>query len=341
MIKKPQAATGSMEKLQQAVSSSDSIVTRVIDAGFTEIDELCASVRSWDLDFRPLQLSRYSGQVGHIVQLRVGPFEIGHARFRVPLNQRGTPPARCYTFGILETGMRELYWRGRHVDSETIIVFPQGSELTSLSGPDFNIHTFSLAETVIELLADRLGLKLPPPRARVDVFRPAPALLNKLRHALRGIRDQLTATPVAETVKVAESLVSAWLRPALTPNPPRVRERDRAIHRCLDALQSSNWDELSTGDLCALSEVSERTLQYAFRERFGLTPAAFMKAQRLAAAHAALAAANPAQSRIADIALHYGFWHVGQFAADYRGAFGELPSTTLAKPSSRRTFLTT
>ena len=34
---------------------------------------------------------------------------------------------------------------------------------------------------------------------------------------------------------------------------------------------------------------------------------------------------------IQDIASHWGFWHLGQFAQDYRHLFGELPSDTLHK----------
>jgi AraC family ethanolamine operon transcriptional activator len=37
------------------------------------------------------------------------------------------------------------------------------------------------------------------------------------------------------------------------------------------------------------------------------------------------------ESRVADIAIRWGFWHMGQFARDYRAMFGELPSETLKK----------
>ena len=36
---------------------------------------------------------------------------------------------------------------------------------------------------------------------------------------------------------------------------------------------------------------------------------------------------------IRDIANRYGFWHMGQFAADYKKLFGELPSKTLKQNS--------
>jgi AraC-like DNA-binding protein len=35
---------------------------------------------------------------------------------------------------------------------------------------------------------------------------------------------------------------------------------------------------------------------------------------------------------VQDVAAHWGFWHLGQFAQDYKRLFGELPSTTLRHP---------
>ncbi|UCG61547.1 MAG: helix-turn-helix domain-containing protein [Candidatus Zixiibacteriota bacterium] len=38
---------------------------------------------------------------------------------------------------------------------------------------------------------------------------------------------------------------------------------------------------------------------------------------------------------IADVANHWGFWHMGQFSADYRRLFGELPLETLRRGNGR------
>jgi len=34
---------------------------------------------------------------------------------------------------------------------------------------------------------------------------------------------------------------------------------------------------------------------------------------------------------VKSVALSHGFWHLGQFAIDYRATYGEMPSETLAR----------
>lgn len=43
--------------------------------------------------------------------------------------------------------------------------------------------------------------------------------------------------------------------------------------------------------------------------------------------------ASPDKAQVSDILADFGFWHFGQFAKDYREAFGERPSDTLRRSS--------
>lgn len=62
----------------------------------------------------------------------------------------------------------------------------------------------------------------------------------------------------------------------------------------------------------------------------GMTPKAYLKGQRLYFSHRALWHADPLENTVSDIANRLGFWHMGQFAQDYRKIFGAKPSETLA-----------
>ncbi len=134
---------------------------------------------------------------------------------------------------------------------------------------------------------------------------------------------------------MVKKLVAIWLGPMITSlRRPSLRRRDRAIGLCLERLEHPDWTELSPAQLCEIAGVGERTLQYAFRERFGLTPAAFLKARRLVIARQRLVRSLSEEKTVGDVAASLGFWHLGHFAADYRHAFGEAPSETLKR--SRR-----
>ena len=54
----------------------------------------------------------------------------------------------------------------------------------------------------------------------------------------------------------------------------------------------------------------------------------YLKALRLNGVRKALSAAERDRMRIIDVAMDWGFEHMGHFAADYRAMFGERPSET-------------
>jgi len=85
------------------------------------------------------------------------------------------------------------------------------------------------------------------------------------------------------------------------------------------------------GDLCRAMGVSERTLEYAFKELLGMTPMAFLLRLRLHRVRRALLAARPGSTTVSAGALNGGFWHFGEFSRAYRECFGELPSATLRR----------
>ena len=88
-------------------------------------------------------------------------------------------------------------------------------------------------------------------------------------------------------------------------------------------------DPLSLADIAEVAGVSARTLSRAFKKRYGVGPMTFRKERRLEAAQRALLAASHEAATVTKIATGLGFYHLGQFSADYHKAFQELPSETL------------
>jgi len=67
-----------------------------------------------------------------------------------------------------------------------------------------------------------------------------------------------------------------------------------------------------------ITGISDRTLLRLFQDRFHVSPKAYLNRLRLNGTHQELRRADTMKGRISDIANRWGFWHMGQFAADYR-----------------------
>lgn len=102
-----------------------------------------------------------------------------------------------------------------------------------------------------------------------------------------------------------------------------------------DHALSRTGEQLYVSDLCRAAGVSERTLEYAFKEIMGLTPVAYLTRLKLHRVRRALLAATQGSTTVSAEALDWGFWHFGEFSRAYKECFGELPSDTLRrKPDS-------
>ena len=109
------------------------------------------------------------------------------------------------------------------------------------------------------------------------------------------------------------------------------RAYSRIVQRTEDYALAHARDPLYATDLCKAASASERTLQKAFKEIVGMTPIAFLTRLRLHRVRHALRAAAPDATTVSAEARKWCFWHLGDFARDYRSCFGELPSDTLRR----------
>ena len=85
-------------------------------------------------------------------------------------------------------------------------------------------------------------------------------------------------------------------------------------------------------DIEALSGISARGLQYAFQERFGCSPMAWVREQRLLVARDCLLRG---QCTVMEVAVSCGFGSSSLFTRYYQTRFGETPSGTLKKLCQR------
>jgi AraC family ethanolamine operon transcriptional activator len=133
-------------------------------------------------------------------------------------------------------------------------------------------------------------------------------------------------------VHLLDVVVDAVTRPAPSARIPTPVSRRHAIARTRELLTARARHVPTLPELCGAIGMSQRTIEYAFRDQFGLRPVQFLKLVRLNRARSVLACSADSTS-VTDVAMDFGFWDLGHFARDYRELFGETPSQTLRRAS--------
>jgi AraC family ethanolamine operon transcriptional activator len=104
-------------------------------------------------------------------------------------------------------------------------------------------------------------------------------------------------------------------------------------HRAERYMRERITEPVCVDDLCVAMHASRRYLEYAFADAFGTSPSRYLRLLRLHEVRRRLKALG-AGTTVTDEALRLGFNHLSLFAIQYKKAFGESPSATLARTSS-------
>lgn len=157
--------------------------------------------------------------------------------------------------------------------------------------------------------------------------------LSNVRYILSRLLDTDTHTTPRHANRLSYDLVMIAVLEVLaqeTPQPPTTSSyahRKQVVDKARQFVAHHLDTPLTITDLCAVANVSRRTLQYSFESILGISPIQHLRISRLNGVRRAIITSSK-HHPILDIAAQWGFWHMSQFAKDYKKLFGELPSQT-------------
>lgn len=180
------------------------------------------------------------------------------------------------------------------------------------------------------------------PQVRLDQ---CPALADLL-HSLIDVAERLGASAPADGIEEPPPLSIVQLQyrllaTLLASHPHSEHERlaasgppvaPRCVRQVEDYLMAHCGEPISPESLAAFAGVSVRSLFLGFQRYRGVSPMRLLRELRLRRARDELLQAGPG-IRVTDVALRWGFYHLGRFGQEYREAFGETPRQTLANHS--------
>jgi len=320
------------------MESTDKAWTILINHHFDEFEEAAELVRGWDVDFRQLEAGCSPTDV-----LQFGSPDFLVTRFSMSraYDQRGGTPLNMLTFAILDEDINDTTTPEGPITEDGIWCFPASREFAAASGSEFRGCTLSLSQSLLDEVAELYELS--GARSLLGSGRVARCRrgdIDAIRHRLGGIYRELSNGGIGlrhpRQVHELEFDLTRRLLEALAGPvrfvPPRMTGRRRLILcRALDYLEANPASPLTVSKLAQAAGAGVRTLEYAFKDYFGVTPKAYLRARRLVGAHRELRHSDAVSAHVQDAANNWGFWHLGQFSKDYQRFFDELPSQTLMK----------
>lgn len=306
---------------------------------FASFEELAETVVDWNIDFRQSSRNRYATG---LEQIRFDDILFTHLSCGCHATHNGATPSDMCTISIPYEDCPPLRFYNRTIDRPALIVSAPGEDFEIAIRPGYAIMNFSIPYGVLDSYCER-NFDQPADKIFASIGRVVPMHSPAIRNFKDMTRCLHTQSRVSSCVTNVAKPVQTWdsrllngffqllndVEPTTAPRPGAVGVR--SVDRALEFIAEQESEPLTVRDLSAAVGISERTLERVFVREFGLTPKQYLTGKRMSGAHRDLWQADPSETHVADVANAWGFWHMGQFAKDYRGFFGELPSETLAR----------
>ena len=252
------------------------------------------------------------------------------------VHQLGRSPRDCLTVGLPFTPTLRS-WRGADIETPGIVHFGNAQDFDGVSAGGFSAITISICARYFTRVADRIGLPVQEDiegKQWLPLLRRTAAIDRLVSSGRCFLHDAGTRFDGLEQEEMVVDLILAAADAEVFDDRSSYSHRAKSVRRALALMAEWAEDGISIGTICEASGASWRTLDRGFREQFGIGPKAYLNRFRLGKVRSDLLEKR-ADTTVADAANAWGFWHMGQFAKDYRKMFGELPSETLGDVTRR------
>ncbi|TKC89195.1 helix-turn-helix domain-containing protein [Trinickia terrae] len=316
-----------------------------------DADEQARNLTEWRQTYDQLMPGQFTGT---LTELPLEHMQVFCEATSHALRQTCEVPEDAFWFGVPAAGVPAAgapasTATAARIDASPIaadaLAFrPGGIEFELVTPARFAIYGVVVKGDVLRRYAsevERLDLDAPlhalPLREVVTI---GSAQIDRLRAALGQMLDATQASRAPLSSASRDSLQAAVLEllsdlcvnsrgqaQAALPARPR---RQWIVSRARDYVLANRARPVGVPELCEQLHVSRRTLQYCFQDVLGMAPATFLRTIRLNGARRDLCSGASSDARtVQDVAAAWGFWHLSQFATDYKKLFGKRPSDSL------------
>lgn len=326
--------------LSASLAIQDSAAPGLLQVASTDVDEHCASLGRWRLNYDQISAGAFAGS---FTQLSLPRLDVFREVTSQQVRQYGQLGAGSFGIGLAWRGDGSISCNGASSIAGSRVIACIDAEVDMCTPRAFEFRGVVTSATLIQELACQLDTELPRPLwHRLGVIEMAEAPVARLRALLAAVHDMIATAPERLGDALARQALEDALLVEIMDMLPTARASDpgrsamarkRTVDSARELMHGSGGRALSLLEVCKAVGASPRKLGYCFQEVVGTSPMHYWRAMRLNRVRRDLKRGDGMS--IYDIAVQHGFWHFSQFSLDYKRHFAELPSET-----SRRARLT-
>lgn len=299
-----------------------------------DMDQHASAQQGWPLQYEQLSPGQFKGRIHQVLLPGV---TLLREDTNIALRQRGRLDERVYGFAMALQDSPNLFFNAQRVPPHAIMC-GKGDEVDLSTPPHFTLIAVVVDRSLLNPLWERMYQKpLAHWLEKQLVLQTTAMKVQNLRDLQLTVLDQASAMAYRQhdpqaLRQLRDDILMEWLE-ALpeqvdTSDLPNLERRKKLVNRACELMMGHADEPMSILEVCSHVGASRRKLNYCFQDVLGTTPIKYLRTLRLNSVRRSLRQACPGTT-VQDLASHWGFWHLSQFAQDYKKLFGELPSTTI------------
>lgn len=298
-------------------------------------DEFQEKAIGWDIDHLQLDRGAYLSSLDIV---HTSNMQLSRTTHNVGIHERGgvLPNTTAIALPILPPDMKLPYYCGGRLEPEECPVLLPGTEFEILSS---GVETYVAMVVDAELLnREALQLTGHPFASLVRQQRACIGRQDQLRlvQTISNLMQELKKHPhrlsVTRQELLEKQLIEQFLLSIRPPSRKKIKipNRRQVAWKAEQLIRQHPRQHLHIEQLCSLIGCSARTLHLGFKERYGTTPGQYARTLALNAVWKQLQNLPPSGT-ITEVAMAWGFYHLGRFSQQYRQLFDELPRVTVER----------
>lgn len=293
----------------------------------------------WRQEYSQLSGGRFAGS---ITEASLESVQVFRETMNQVVDQKGQPWEDCYAFGVPLDLKGGGAWNFKSMAPDCIFGLLPNEELSFRTPRYSDIYVAVIDARECELYGERTGsCDVAQFLRRSRVRSCSHSTASRLRALFGSILEQVGSNPAILNHPSARKSLIDGIIDAVLLSISEVGGREsvpvghqihrNVVNRAREYVLSRRSEPPSVAELCAYLRMSRRGVHYCFMNVLGINPVTFLRYVRLHGVRQDLLKAGPEPASIGEVAMSWGFWHLGMFASYYKALYGELPSMTVKR----------